>query len=312
MTDKDQEDKFDDDDFGLPGGDDDFGLPDEGEEEITDSEEQTQAYDQTDDDDAGTYREEEYETEQTETYASSFDSDAEPDDEFVGDSTTYQSTTSVYTAPEEKRGGGAKIVLWIIGIVIVLGLGVGAWYLFVKAPSDKKAKLEQFVLSGNEAYEAGDLEKAIQNYKEALKLAPNNSKLAERLEEAESKLEAEQLAAEQAEAEAAARADSVAQANAAAADSGPELSPDQGEISTISSRTGRYHVIIGSFFDGDLANDFAKKLAKDGISTTIIAPYGKVRFYRVSLAQSESLQQATAKAEEVKATFGSGVWVIRY
>lgn len=85
-----------------------------------------------------------------------------------------------------------------------------------------------------------------------------------------------------------------------------------GEVLQISESTNRYYVVISSSFDGDLANDYAKKLASEGFTSKILAPRGNVKFYRLSIADYASLPEASVKAEELKSTYGEGVWVIRY
>ena len=80
----------------------------------------------------------------------------------------------------------------------------------------------------------------------------------------------------------------------------------------INEPTGRYHVIVACAIDVDLLTDYANKLAKDGMTCNILAPSGKRLFYRLSVADYVSLDDATIKSEESKSTFGEDVWVIRY
>lgn len=88
--------------------------------------------------------------------------------------------------------------------------------------------------------------------------------------------------------------------------------PAEGSITTINSRTGRAYVIIGSFFDGDLAMDYGKKLSAKGISTKIIEPYNNKHFYRVSVQDFETMSDALASAETLKSEYGDQVWVLKY
>jgi hypothetical protein len=85
-----------------------------------------------------------------------------------------------------------------------------------------------------------------------------------------------------------------------------------GDVQLISERTNRYYVVISSSIDGDLANDYALKLAKNGVDSKILAPRGNVKFYRLSIADYEDLPQASVRADQLRAEYGEGVWVIRY
>jgi hypothetical protein len=91
-----------------------------------------------------------------------------------------------------------------------------------------------------------------------------------------------------------------------------QLTAGTGEVLQITESTDRYYVVISSSFDSDLANDYAKKLASEGFTSKILAPRGKAMFYRLSIADYASLPEASLKAEELKSTYGEGVWVIRY
>ncbi len=85
-----------------------------------------------------------------------------------------------------------------------------------------------------------------------------------------------------------------------------------GQVTQLSSPTGRYYVIVASFIDDDLAMDYGKKLAKQGVGTSMLHPKSEKGFYRLAVADFTSLKDATLKAEELKSTYGNDVWVIRY
>ncbi len=85
-----------------------------------------------------------------------------------------------------------------------------------------------------------------------------------------------------------------------------------GQITTLSERTGKSYMVIGSFFDGDMAQDYADKLSKEGKSPFIIPPFKDYRFYRVAIAEYNSFNDATASVEGFKAEYGSEVWPLRY
>lgn len=88
--------------------------------------------------------------------------------------------------------------------------------------------------------------------------------------------------------------------------------PAVGTIETLSSRTGRYYVVVSSDIDDDLIMDFAKKLSAEGISSHIIPPSGKKKFYRLAIGDFDSFATAQAHADEVKPKYGTAVWVIKY
>ena len=85
-----------------------------------------------------------------------------------------------------------------------------------------------------------------------------------------------------------------------------------GTVSSISSRTGRYYVIAGSFIDGDLAQDYAEELAKKGMDAKIIEPSGTRKFYRLSVKDGESLVDLQAELDSLRAEFGENVWIVKY
>lgn len=85
-----------------------------------------------------------------------------------------------------------------------------------------------------------------------------------------------------------------------------------GMIETLSERTGRYYVVAASAVDDDLLMDHAKKLSTQGISTKIIPPFGKYKFYRLTIADGDTFASAQEVANTKKADFGEAVWVLKY
>ena len=130
--------------------------------------------------------------------------------------------------------------------------------------------------------------------------------------------EAERLAQEQRDKDEAAKreADLAEQrrldAERRTADSLAALAPASGEITTLSDRTGRYYVIIASAIDGDLIMDYAQKLAPKGLSPKIIPPHGKVKFYRLAIAEGDTYAATQATADELKSEYTAGTWVVKY
>jgi len=88
--------------------------------------------------------------------------------------------------------------------------------------------------------------------------------------------------------------------------------PKIGVFETLSEKTGRYYVIIVSAVDGDLITDHARKLSAEGISTKIIPPYGKYKFYRLTIADSDTFASAQEVANSKKTEYGENTWVLKY
>jgi cell division protein FtsN len=92
----------------------------------------------------------------------------------------------------------------------------------------------------------------------------------------------------------------------------PASAAPAGEIINVQEKTGRAYIIIGSFIDQDLANDFAKELAGKGKGAKVIFPYGKSKRYRVSVADFDSYSDAAAQINSYKSTYGEDAWALKY
>lgn len=88
--------------------------------------------------------------------------------------------------------------------------------------------------------------------------------------------------------------------------------PVKGEISRVTERTGRSYIVVASFIDDDLAMDYGNKLAVDGVNSKIIAPYGDKKYYRFSITDYPTIKEALSHVEELKATYGNDIWVLKY
>ncbi|QSE96714.1 SPOR domain-containing protein [Fulvivirga lutea] len=137
--------------------------------------------------------------------------------------------------------------------------------------------------------------------------------------DAEEKARQEQIAAQKAKEEAAAKkaeeerkAREAAEAEAARLAAEEAAKPKIGTVETISSRTGRFYVVVASAIDGDLAMDYAKKLNKKGVNVNLIPPFGKSKFHRVTVDSQDSWAAAENRATELKSEYGEDVWVIKY
>jgi hypothetical protein len=88
--------------------------------------------------------------------------------------------------------------------------------------------------------------------------------------------------------------------------------PAAGTIDTLTGRTGRYYVIVASNIDDDLLMDYARKLSAAGVSSKLIPPHGRVKFYRLAIAEGDTYASAQATADGMKADYGQDLWVTRY
>ncbi|MEQ8927377.1 MAG: SPOR domain-containing protein [Fulvivirga sp.] len=158
-------------------------------------------------------------------------------------------------------------------ILVVVVAGLAIWYLGFYRPAQQAA------------------EKALQEQIAAEKAQ----------KEREDKRKADELAQQKAAEEEAAR---LAAEEAA--------KPKIGTVETISSRTGRFYVVVASAIDGDLAMDYAKKLNTKGVNVNLIPPFGKSKFHRVTVDNQDSWAAAENRATELKSEYGEDVWVIKY
>jgi len=111
---------------------------------------------------------------------------------------------------------------------------------------------------------------------------------------------------------AAAEQSRIAQENQRRADSVANATPTVGTIETLNARTGRYYVVIASSIDGDLIMDYARKLTEKGVNAKIIAPYGKVKFHRLTVAEGDTFAATQQTADQLKSEYTNGAWVIKY
>ena len=118
--------------------------------------------------------------------------------------------------------------------------------------------------------------------------------------------------ASRAEEERAAEQRRIAEEAQRKADSVAAASPPAGTIETLNERTGRYYVVIASAIDGDLLMDYARKLSEKGVNAKIIAPYGAVRFHRLTVAEGDTFTATQQIADGLKAEYNDGAWVIKY
>jgi hypothetical protein len=176
-----------------------------------------------------------------------------------------------YTPPHDTSNRTGVIV----GVLLVLALAaIAGWYFFMFQPAQEREEQEA---ARQEQLEAEQAAQRVDN------------------EEAARQRAAEEEAARQAELE-------RQQA---------EATPETGTVETISSRTGRYYVVVASAVDGDLAMDYANKLIKEGYNVKIIQPYGNVIFHRVAVRDLDTWAEAQNVANDLKGQY-DGVWVKKY
>jgi hypothetical protein len=85
-----------------------------------------------------------------------------------------------------------------------------------------------------------------------------------------------------------------------------------GVFETLSERTGRYYVVVASAVDDDLLVDHAKKLGKKGVSTKLIPPFRKYKFFRLTIADADTFAGAQQLADSKKAEYTDALWVLKY
>ena len=104
----------------------------------------------------------------------------------------------------------------------------------------------------------------------------------------------------------------IAEENQRKADSVANATPPVGTVETLNERTGRYYVVVASSIDGDLIMDYAKRLTDKGVNAKIVAPYGRVKFHRLTVAEGETFAAAHQTAEQLKGQYSEDIWVIKY
>lgn len=86
-----------------------------------------------------------------------------------------------------------------------------------------------------------------------------------------------------------------------------------GAFETINASTGRYYIVLNSFFDEDLASDYAKQLAGQGINSYILSSPDRKGFNRVVIDRDfGTWNEAENLMNEMKGTFGDDIWVLKY
>lgn len=85
---------------------------------------------------------------------------------------------------------------------------------------------------------------------------------------------------------------------------------EEPETSEISSTSGRFFVIAGSFKNRDNAYKLKEKFESENKTVSIIEPTGDKNFYRVAIADFDSKETAKASLKNLKASYGKSLWIL--
>lgn len=91
----------------------------------------------------------------------------------------------------------------------------------------------------------------------------------------------------------------------------PEPEP-KAELVTISAPDGRFYVVVGSFYDDDLALDKGNEIVSSGLSAYLIEPTGEFKLFRVGIGVAQERSTAYKAREELKEKYGENIWVLKY
>jgi type IV secretory pathway VirB10-like protein len=91
-----------------------------------------------------------------------------------------------------------------------------------------------------------------------------------------------------------------------------EAKPANGTTEMLTAPTGRFYVIVASSIDDDLLMDEAQRMSAKGVSTKIVPPFGKWKYFRLTISDHDTFALAQASADEAKVQYPGGTWVLRY
>ncbi|MBX9853674.1 MAG: SPOR domain-containing protein [Cytophagaceae bacterium] len=80
----------------------------------------------------------------------------------------------------------------------------------------------------------------------------------------------------------------------------------------ITSQTGRFFIVAGSFKNRENAMKLREKFENESVNASLIEPYGKKKFYRVAIADFDSKESAKQKLTELEAQYGKSLWILTY
>lgn len=84
------------------------------------------------------------------------------------------------------------------------------------------------------------------------------------------------------------------------------------ELITISAPGGRFYVVVGSFYDEDLAVDKGNDIVATGNNAYLLKPTGDFKLHRVGINVGDRWSEAAKGLEELKSLYGDNIWVLKY
>lgn len=84
------------------------------------------------------------------------------------------------------------------------------------------------------------------------------------------------------------------------------------ELITISEQGGRFYVVVGSFYDEDLAIDKGNDIVATGNNAYLLKPTGEFKLHRVGINVGDRWSEAAKGLEELKSLYGDNIWVLKY
>ena len=203
---------------------------------------------------------------------------------------------------EEKKKSYTGLIVTIILVVLLGGGGTAGYFLFW-VPLQESNKLYAEKIKVADGHFEGKLwAEAKTAYEEAGKVKPKEIYPKNKIKEIEDILAAEAKKA----------AEEAARLAAEAAEAAKQpVAPPPGTVEVLDSRTGRYHVVVTSNVDEDLAMDYAKRISLAGTSAKLLKATGKSLYNRVSISDFDTYAEAQTHADGVKAEFANA-WVVKY
>ena len=99
----------------------------------------------------------------------------------------------------------------------------------------------------------------------------------------------------------------------------PEPEPDRvlkeeptGAISEVNQLLNKYFLVVASFLDKDLANDYADQLIQSESNVFIISPTSNSKFTRVAVGKYETLGEVIDGINSYNDEFGEQIWALKY
>jgi hypothetical protein len=91
----------------------------------------------------------------------------------------------------------------------------------------------------------------------------------------------------------------------------PVITEEPGSIVTISERTNRYYIFVGSYKFRAYARRHAEELAADGFAVKLITPDNWVGM-RVAVGNYANIEEAGVDAQQIRSRYGNEVVISKY